>query len=82
MELYKEILINVLKDEDVTISFPNLKMDATEIVRLSCYQALSSIKAILADNSLDDKECFEKIEEIVSLFEAIGSDGGARHDFG
>jgi len=40
------------------------------------------IKAVLEDDSLDDKDCFERIERIVCLFEEIGSDCGARHDFG
>lgn len=82
MEHYKEILINVLKDEDVSISFPNLKIDTTEIVHLSCYQALMAIKTIFTSEELDDKECFQRIEKIVSLFEALGSDGGSRHEFG
>ena len=42
---------------------------------------LQKIKMILQDESLDDESCFLKIEEIVSAFEKIGSDGGARHDF-
>ncbi|MEG1988716.1 MAG: hypothetical protein RR035_05960 [Oscillibacter sp.] len=53
-----------------------------EILQFSCYQALKKIKAILADGHLDDQECFRKIEEIVSVFEELGSSGGGRHDFG
>lgn len=82
MELYKEILINVLKDEDAVITFPNLSLNALEIINLKSYQALKAIKRILNDATLSDKECFSKIEEIVSIFESIGSDGGIRHDFG
>ncbi|MBQ6893457.1 MAG: hypothetical protein IJN48_04555 [Clostridia bacterium] len=82
MELYKEILIRVLKDEDIVVSFPNLNIDAKEIIKLTCYQTLQEIKSILEDTNLDDKQCFEKIEKIVCLFEDIGSSGGSRHDFG
>ena len=40
------------------------------------------IKAIIEDDSLEDKECFYKIEEIVSALEDIGCVGLGRHDFG
>ena len=43
---------------------------------------LQKIKAIVDDDSLDDPSCFMKIEEVLSALEAIGSDGGFRHDFG
>ncbi len=82
MELYKEILANILRKEEIQISFPNLKLDAAQIIEFECYKALKTIKAIIEDDSLEDKECFMKIEEIVCTFEAIGSDGGSRHDFG
>ncbi|WP_207670678.1 hypothetical protein [Clostridium sp. BSD2780061688st1 E8] len=48
----------------------------------NCYQALSQIKAVLEDDSLDDRECFMKIEKIVSIYEGLGSGCGNRHDFG
>ena len=38
-------------------------------------------KAILLDADTQDAECFRRIEEIVKIYEAIGADGGARHDF-
>jgi hypothetical protein len=41
---------------------------------------LKQIKAILEDDSVDDKECFMKIEEIVKVFEATGG-VKYRHDF-
>ena len=40
------------------------------------------IKNIIENDDLTDKECFERIEEIVCVLEDIGSDGGGRHDFG
>ena len=46
-----------------------------------CYQALREIRAYLDDETLDDKECFWRIERIVEILEAHGSDGGSRHDF-
>ena len=83
MELYQEILCHVLANEKIQVSFPELiHTDVTKIVELECYKALGEIKAILEDDTLADSECFQQIEEIVCAFEALGSNGGSRHDFG
>jgi len=81
MELYKEILTHVLSHEEVQVSFPNLKIDAQKIVETAAYMALRNIKEIIHDESLEDNECFKKIEAIIIEFEALGSDGGFRHDY-
>ena len=81
MELYKEILSKVLENEEIQVVFPHLKINAAEIVAEKSYAALLKIKKILEDTELGDDECFEKIEEIVRVFEELGSDCGARHDF-
>lgn len=78
MELFKEIMINVLRKEEVNIVFPNMTTSAAEIVDLQCYKTLQKIKAVIEDNSLSDFDC---IEEIVCILESIGSGGGNRHDF-
>ena len=82
MELYKEILAKMLANEETHIIFPNLAIDVAEAVEMESYKTLQKIKTIIEDDSLCDKECFMKIEEIVRLFEALGSDGRCRHDFG
>ena len=82
MELYQEILANILRHEDINITFPNLKVDANRIIENESYRALLAIKQIIENENLSDKECFGKIEEIVSVFEFIGSNAGSRHDFG
>ena len=82
VDLYKQILIEALSNEKVQVTFPNLSIDAKEIVEGVCYQALKKIKTILDDPSLEDEDCFQKIEEIVCTFEEIGSGGCIRHDFG
>ena len=82
VDLYKQILIEALSNEKVQVTFPNLSIDAKEIVEGVCYQALKKIKTILDDPSLEDEDCFQKIEEIVCTFEEIGSGGGIRHDYG
>ncbi|MBQ9133065.1 MAG: hypothetical protein IJX64_00880 [Clostridia bacterium] len=82
MELYKDILTNLLCEEEVEVHFPNLKMDVEQMLNLSCYKALKAIKTILEDESLNDSECFLKIEEIICIFESLGSPCRGRHDFG
>ena len=83
MELYQEILCHVLANEKVQVSFPELvNTDVTKIVELECYKALGKIKAILEDDALADRECFQQIGEIICTFEELGSGGGSRHDFG
>lgn len=54
----------------------------TEIAQLKCYKALQKIKAILEDDSLEDSECFYRIEENICVFEELGSGCDNRHDFG
>ena len=84
MELYEEILLNALRNErtNVEITFPNLTIDAEKIVGAASYGALIGIQHILKDDSLSDEDCFRKIEEIVRVFERLGSSCGNRHDFG
>lgn len=78
MELFKDILIRVIENN---LSETDLKY-MSHIVESESYKALKKIKAIIEDDNLDDEECFIKIEEIVRVFESLGSDGGNRHDFG
>ena len=82
MELYTEILAHYLSDKNAQIVFPDLHLNAKEIVEMQCYRALCKIKDILHDDTLVDNECFLKIEEIICAFEELGSNGGNRHDFG
>ena len=83
MELFQEILCHVFANENVQVTFPGLTLtDTAQIGELECYQALRRIKTILEDDTLEDSDCFRQIEEIVCVFENLGSDGGCRHDFG
>lgn len=82
MELYKELLINALEKQKMEVTFPELKIDAEKIVELKCYDALRQIKEVLEDDSLEDKECFERIERIICILEKAGTSAGIRHDFG
>ena len=44
-------------------------------------RALRQIRDILADGTLSDENCFQRIEAIVRLLEDLGIDCGDRHDF-
>ena len=82
MELYREILAKILFEKEVKVSFEGLSVDVEKLVEMECYRAMQRIKAIIEDDRLSDNACFEKIEEIVCVFEELGSSGGTRHDFG
>ena len=82
MELYKELLIHVLSQESIQLSFPNMQEGVSALLERECYRVLEKIKAALADDRLDDRECFYRIEEIIRAFEESGSSGETRHDFG
>ncbi|HIV19428.1 MAG TPA: hypothetical protein IAC82_09020 [Candidatus Merdivicinus intestinigallinarum] len=56
-------------------------MDLETLTERSCYQLLKQIQEILKDDTLDDPECFMRIEKIVSLLEEHNISSGVRHDF-
>ena len=82
MDLYKEILSHALASGGVKITFSSEHPNIQQIVEGTCYNALQKIKAVIEDDSLEDEECFMKIEQIICVLEEIGSSGGTRHDFG
>ena len=45
-------------------------------------RALWKIREVLADDTLDDPPCFQRIEAIVKLMEELDIYCGNRHDFG
>ena len=75
MELWQEMLCNLLRDQCVEVYIPQLS-DVQKLLETDCYRALKKIKDIIEDETLDDETCFLKIEEIICAFEALGSDGG------
>ena len=78
MSLYEEIIQALFKEQ------AQLLLHAPQVERIvgnKAIQALEKIKDILSNDEMDDKECFWRIEEIVRVFEELGSDAGNRHDF-
>jgi len=82
MELYRDMLCRILETEDFEILLPKWNMKVEEMMEMKRYQALQAIKRILEEDELDDEECFDRIEKIISVFEALGSGIYDRHDFG
>ena len=82
MDLYKEILIEMLLNEQTDIKFTNLQVDLENALLSRCYTALNEIKNIIADDSLSDNQSYAKIEAIVNLFNQLGIDSGNRHNIG
>jgi hypothetical protein len=80
MELWKELLITGLQNENNMYEYLNDKI-LKEIVENSCYKILLQIKQTIEDESLFDQDCFIKIEEILSKLEENGIFCD-RHDFG
>ena len=74
-QMEKSILLDTVYDER------RLSENAMQLLlRKRCVQALTAIRRVL-DADTPDETCFQKIEEIVRIFEAAGADGGTRHDF-
>ena len=82
MELYRDMLCRILETEEFEILLPKWNMKVEEMMEMKCYQALQAIKRILEEDELDDEECFDRIEKIISVFEKLGSGIYDRHDFG
>ena len=81
MELWQEIFSEAIRQsgtKDNQLS----DFDLPKLLDSTCYIALKEIKSIIEDDTLEDEECFMRIEKIVCLLEKIGSNGGNRHDFG
>ena len=78
MKLYKEILIKALESHTAHVTFPDLTLNAAEVIEGVSYQAVDKIKAAIQDDSLSDFEC---MDAILSILEDIGVRGMGRHDF-
>ena len=74
-QMERELLLEAVYDER-RLSDTALQT----LLQSRAVQALAAIRRAL-DEDTTDETCFEKIERIVKLYEALGADGGARHDF-
>ena len=80
MELWRELLINGLQNENYKFDKINDKM-LKQILENECYKVLLQIKQTIDDTRLLDEDCFARMEEIICVLEKnnIFCD---RHDFG
>ena len=78
MEPYDSILLAYLLEQGA----PERAREYADAVEGRCYSAICRIRAILADETLEDPDCILKIEEIVCTVEELGLDAVGRHDFG
>ena len=74
-QMERELLLETVYDER-RLSDAEIKTLLNE----RSVRALAEIRRIL-DEDTPDETCFEKIERVSKVYEAIGADGGARHDF-
>ena len=65
MKLYEDILVRLLEKQTIKVEFPQFTECAAKITESICYNALNDIVFILKDETLTDKDCFLKIEEII-----------------
>ena len=69
MSLYEGIMQQIIAHEVISCMET---ADRTALIHDAAYQALCRIHEILDDKTLDDPECFQRIERIVSVFESLG----------
>lgn len=74
-QMERELLLETVYDER-RLSDAELK----SLLKERSVRTLGKIRRVL-DEDTTDEDCFSKIEAIVKVYEAIGADGGARHDF-
>ena len=83
MDFYESLLYNFSEKlrAAVTPSDEEKQSLLAELMDSAACRTLEEIREVLDDERLDDQNCFQRIEEIVRLYEKWGSNGGSRHDF-
>ena len=74
-QMERELLLETMYD-DRRLSDAELK----SLLKDRSVRALGKIRRIL-DEDTADEDCFSRIEAIVKVYETLGADGGARHNF-
>ena len=80
MELWKELLICGLQDENFEFNYMSDNV-LKQMIEVESYKILMQIKKLIDDDNFSDKDCFIKIEEILNV---LGENNILcnRHDFG
>ena len=79
MEILQRMIADMISRGEVKLT---LSPGMVRYLENRCFEVLGRIREILTDDTLDDPECFQRIEKIVCELESIGVDCGPRHDFG
>ena len=79
MDILMRVLADKLEKGEIKLE---IDREVTAEIEKECMEVLGRIRAILADESIEDPECFERIEQIVCAMESIGLSCGSRHDYG
>lgn len=82
MELYEEVLSQILAEHLLTYVKDLKWLHLQNTVEERCYEALVKIRDAVRDDTLDDEQCLIRIDEILCALEEIGIRTGTRHDFG
>ena len=74
-QMERELLLDTVYDER---RLPDVAIQT--LLKERSVRVLGEIRRILEEDTTDE-DCFSKIEAIVKVYESLGADGGARHDF-
>ena len=77
--MLQRMVADMLSRGEVTLV---LSQKVVEHVEKRCFEIVEQIRKIIADDTLGDPECFQRIEQIVCELESHGIECGTRHDFG
>lgn len=83
MDFYETMINGFMEHIRAVAGFQkeDLERWAAALMKDAACRALEDIRRVLDDDRLDDPGCFQRIEEIVRIYETIGSNAGSRHDF-
>lgn len=80
MELKREVIANCV-GKLISDELCRMNIDFNNVVDTTSSIALTKIRDIVLDDTLDAPECFHRIEEIINVLDEAGIDYGTRHDF-
>ena len=79
MDILMRVLADKLEKGEIKLE---IHREVIGEIEKECMEVLKRIQTILADDTMEDPECFERIEQIVCAMESIGLNCGSRHDYG
>lgn len=68
MEFALKVLAKMLIDQGAQVTISCKEEALEQLMQDRCCQALREIRDVLADDTLEDPECFRRIERIVEIY--------------